>query len=67
MTSTYGVFLDLHVDTGEPHAAGLAPTGKCPHDVPLRTSEPKLRALFDKPAEHGPLLVMVDQCCVKQR
>nr|WP_246868693.1 hypothetical protein [Saccharopolyspora sp. ASAGF58] len=32
------MFLDLDVDTGEPHAAGLAPTGKCLHDVPLPTT-----------------------------
>ena len=30
-------------------------------DAPLPNSEPKLRALFDKLAAHGPLLVVVDQ------
>jgi hypothetical protein len=39
----------------------LDPTGKRLHDGPLPNSEPKLRALFDKLAAHGPLLVVVDQ------
>ena len=32
-----------------------------PDPRPLPSSEPKLRALFDKLATHGPLLVVVDQ------
>ncbi|WP_190814859.1 hypothetical protein [Saccharopolyspora pogona] len=59
MTSTYGMFLDVDVGTGDRHAAGLAPTGKSLHDAPRPTSVPKLRAVFDKLAEHGPLLVVV--------
>ncbi|SDZ59612.1 Transposase, partial [Saccharopolyspora shandongensis] len=61
MTSTYGVFLGLDVGKGEHHAVGLDPAGKRLHDGPLPNSEPKLRAVFDKLAQHGPLLVVVDQ------
>ncbi|WP_029535107.1 hypothetical protein [Saccharopolyspora spinosa] len=61
MNSRYGVFLDLDVGTGEHHAARLVPTGKSLHDAPRPTSEPKLQAVFDKLAEHCPLLVVVDQ------
>ncbi|RKT51654.1 IS110 family transposase [Saccharothrix australiensis] len=61
MTSTFGVFLGLDVGKGEHHAVGLDPAGKRLHDAPLPNSEPKLRALFDKLAVHGPLLVVVDQ------
>jgi transposase len=61
MTSGYQVFLGLDVGKGEHHAVGLDPAGKRLHDAPLPNSEPKLRALFDKLAAHGPLLVVVDQ------
>jgi transposase len=61
MTSSFGVFLGLDVGKGEHHAVGLNPTGKRLHDGPLPNSEPRLRALFDKLATHGPLLVVVDQ------
>ncbi|SFO96566.1 Transposase IS116/IS110/IS902 family protein [Amycolatopsis arida] len=61
MTSGYQVFLGLDVGKGEHHAVGLDPAGKRLHDGPLPNSEPKLRALFDKLAAHGPLLVVVDQ------
>ncbi|MEV0705682.1 IS110 family transposase [Saccharopolyspora sp. NPDC050389] len=61
MPSTYGVFLGLDVGKGEHHAVGLDVAGKRLHDGPLPNSEPKLRALFDKLAAHGPLLVVVDQ------
>ncbi|MEU4745196.1 IS110 family transposase, partial [Actinosynnema sp. NPDC023658] len=61
MTSTFGVFLGLDVGKGEHHAVGLDPAGKRLHDAPLPNSEPRLRALFDKLAAHGPLLVVVDQ------
>ncbi|PPK68446.1 transposase [Actinokineospora auranticolor] len=60
MSSGYGMFLGLDVGKGERHAVGLDPTGKRLHDGPLPNSEPKLRALFDKLAVHGPLVV-VDQ------
>ncbi|WP_027935924.1 IS110 family transposase [Amycolatopsis sp. ATCC 39116] len=61
MTSSYGVFLGLDVGKDAHHAVGLDPEGKRLHDGPLPNSEPKLRALFDKLAQHGPLLVVVDQ------
>ncbi|CAM01828.1 transposase [Saccharopolyspora erythraea NRRL 2338] len=61
MTSSYGVFLGLDVGKGDHHAVGLDPAGKRLHNGPLPNSEPKLRAVFDKLAAHGPLLVVVDQ------
>jgi transposase len=61
MTSDFGVFLGLDVGKGEHHAVGLDPTGKRLHDGPLPNTEPKLRALFDKLAQHGTLLMVVDQ------
>jgi transposase len=61
MTSGLGVFLGLDVGKDAHHAVGLAPDGKRLHDGPLPNSEPKLRALFDKLATHGQLLVVVDQ------
>ncbi|EFL12361.1 transposase [Streptomyces sp. AA4] len=61
MTSGIRVFLGLDVGKGDHHAVGLDPDGKRLHDAPLPNSEPKLRALFDKLAGHGRLLVVVDQ------
>jgi transposase len=61
MSTEYGVFLGLDVGKGNHHAVGLDPTGKRLHDAPLPNNEPKLRAMFDKLAQHGPLLVVVDQ------
>ncbi|WP_336162305.1 IS110 family transposase [Amycolatopsis sp. VC5-11] len=61
MSSDFGVFLGLDVGKDAHHAVGLDPDGKRLHDGPLPNSEPKLRALFDKLAAHGPLLVVVDQ------
>ncbi|WP_410598082.1 IS110 family transposase [Amycolatopsis sp. lyj-23] len=61
MSSSFGVFLGLDVGKSEHHAVGLAPDGKRLHDGPLPNSEAKLRALFDKLARHGTLLVVVDQ------
>lgn len=61
MNTEFGVYLGLDVGKGEHHAVGLDPTGKRLHDGPLPNSEPKLRALFDKLAIHGPVLVVVDQ------
>jgi transposase len=58
---SYTVFLGLDVGKGEHHAVGLDPTGKRLHDAPLPNTEPKLRAMFDKLAAHGPVLVVVDQ------
>jgi transposase len=61
MTRSYGVFLGLDVGKDAHHAVGLDPAGTRLHSGPLPNSEPKLRALFDKLATHGPLLVVVDQ------
>ncbi|HET9137918.1 IS110 family transposase [Actinophytocola sp.] len=61
MRSGYGVFLGLDVGKGAHHAVGLDTSGKRLHDAPLPNTEPKLRAVFDKLAQHGPLLVVVDQ------
>lgn len=60
MSSGFEVFFGLDVSKGEQRAVGLDPAGKRLHDGPLPNNEPKLRALFDKLATHGPLLV-VDQ------
>jgi hypothetical protein len=61
MSSDFGVFLGLDVGKEAHHAVGLDPDGKRLHDGPLPNTEPKLRALFDKLGQHGPLLVVVDQ------
>jgi transposase len=61
VTHSYSVYLGLDVGKGEHHAVGLDPTGKRLHDAPLPNTEPKLRAMFDKLAAHGPVLVVVDQ------
>lgn len=60
MNNEYSVFLGLDVGKTDHHAVGLDPAGKRLHDAPLPNSEPKLRAMFDKLAAHGPLLVVVD-------
>ncbi|MFV2179578.1 IS110 family transposase [Actinomadura sp. LOL_016] len=61
MTSDYAVFLGLDVGKGEHHACALDPAGKRLHDKPLPNDETKLRALFTRLAEHGPVLMVVDQ------
>jgi hypothetical protein len=61
MSSSFSVFLGLDVGKDAHHAVGLDPDGKRLHDGPLPDTEPKLRALFDKLARHGTLLVVVDQ------
>jgi transposase len=61
MNSGFGVFLGLDVGKDAHHAVGLDRDGTRLHDGPLPNSEPKLRALFDKLARHGTLLVVVDQ------
>lgn len=57
----YAVFLGLDVGKEEHHACGLAPDGSRLHDKPLPQDETKLASLFDKLAQHGPVLVVVDQ------
>ena len=61
MSTEYGVFLGLDVGKSDHHAVGLAPDGKRLHDAPLPNTEVRLRALFDKLARHGRILVVVDQ------
>ncbi len=57
----YAVFLGLDVGKGEHHACGLDPAGERVHDQPLPQSEARIRAIFQALAEHGPVLVVVDQ------
>src|SRR5690606_19796371 len=57
----YGVFLGFDVGKGEHHTVALAPDGTRLHDAALPNSEPKLREVFDKLADHGRVLVVVDQ------
>jgi hypothetical protein len=54
---------DLGLDVGkdEHHAVGLAPDGRRLNDAPLPNTEQRLRALFDRLARHGKILVVVDQ------
>ncbi|GLZ02279.1 hypothetical protein Acsp02_95300 [Actinoplanes sp. NBRC 103695] len=61
MSVEYGVFLGLDVGKSDHHAVGLALDGKRLHDAPLPNTEVRLRALFDKLARHGRILVVVDQ------
>lgn len=54
--------LGLDVGKTAHHGHGLTPTGKKVFDKPLPNSQPKLRAVFDKPtAKFGTVLVIVDQ------
>ena len=61
MTSEYSVFLGLDVGRVTTTRSAWTQPGKRPHDESLPNNEPKLRALFDKLATHGPLLVAVVQ------
>lgn len=61
MHGEYSVFLGLDVGKDEHHAVGLAPNGKRLHDAPLPNTEQRLRALFERLARHGKVLVVVDQ------
>jgi transposase len=61
MSSEYAVFLGLDVGKGEHHACALNAAGKRLHDKPLPNDEARLRALFERLAEHGPVLMVVDQ------
>ncbi|MFD8614626.1 IS110 family transposase [Streptomyces sp. NPDC059631] len=57
-----GVFLGLDVGKSTHHGHGLTPAGKKVFDKQLPDSEPKLRAVLDKPAaKFGTVLVIVDQ------
>ncbi|WP_067837389.1 IS110 family transposase [Nocardia lijiangensis] len=61
MTQPYAVFCGVDVGKGEHHAVGLDPNGKRVFDKALPNDESRLRAVFDKLAAHGPLLIVVDQ------
>ena len=57
----YAVFVGLDVGKGEHHATALDPDGTRVHDRPLPQDEEALRSLFTSLAEHGDVLVVVDQ------
>ncbi len=57
----YAVFVGLDVGKGEHHACALDQHGARLHDKPLAQDESKIRDLLDRLAEHGPVLVVVDQ------
>ena len=57
----YAVFVGLDVGKGEHHATALDPDGTRVHDQPLPQDEEALRSLFTSLAEHGDVLVVVDQ------
>ncbi|CCW11850.1 IS110 family transposase [Rhodococcus aetherivorans] len=61
MDPTYAVFCGIDVGKGEHHAVGLDPNGTRLFDKALPNDETKLRTVFARLAEHGPVLVVVDQ------
>jgi transposase len=61
VTHPYAVFCGVDVGKGEHHAVGLDPNGKRLFDKALPNDESRLRAVFDKLAAHGRLLIVVDQ------
>jgi hypothetical protein len=61
MSSSFGMFLGLDVGKRRPSRSRSRPDGKRLHDAPLPNTEPKLRGLFDKLAQHGLLLGVVHQ------
>ncbi|WAL49257.1 IS110 family transposase [Rhodococcus pyridinivorans] len=61
MDPTYAVFCGIDVGKGEHHAVGLDPAGTRLFDKALTNDEAKLRSVFARLAEHGPVLVVVDQ------
>ncbi|GED83213.1 hypothetical protein TNCT6_02980 [Streptomyces sp. 6-11-2] len=61
-TSSVGVFLGLDVGKSTHHGHGLTLAGKKVFDKPLPSSEPKLRAVFEKLAARlGTVLIIVNQ------
>ena len=60
-TVEYAVFCGLDVGKAEHHACALNPAGRKLHDRPLPTDEAALMQVFTTLAEHGPVLVIVDQ------
>ncbi|WP_439847983.1 IS110 family transposase [Nocardia nova] len=61
MAQAYAVFCGVDVGKGEHHAVGLDTGGKRLFDKALPNDEARLRAVFDRLAERGPLLIVVDQ------
>ena len=56
------LYLGIDVGKTEHHATALTAAGTVVHDKTLPQSEPKIRALLEAlRAEHGPVLVVVDQ------
>lgn len=56
------LYLGIDVGETEHHATALTAADTIVHDKPLTQSEPRIRALLDAlQAEHGPVLVGVDQ------
>jgi hypothetical protein len=61
LTQPYAVFCGVDVGKGGHQAVGLDPAGKRLFDKALPNDESRLRAVFDKLAAHGRLLIVVDQ------
>jgi len=61
MTSEYMVFCGLDVGKETHHACALDPSGRRLFDAALPQDEIRLRELFSRLMEHGPVLVVVDQ------
>ncbi len=61
MEPRYAVYCGVDVGKGEHHAVGLKVAGQRLFDKALPNDEAKLRAMFDRLATHGPLLIVVDQ------
>jgi len=61
MTTEYTVFCGLDVGKEAHHACALDPDGRRLFDAPLPQDEGRLRDLFDRLAQRGPVLVVVDQ------
>ncbi|ALE71951.1 transposase [Pseudonocardia sp. EC080625-04] len=59
--SGFAVFCGLDVGKSEHHACALDQRGKRLHDNTLPNNEAALRNVFTGLAEHGPVLVVVDQ------
>lgn len=57
----FAVFCGLDVGKSEHHACALDQRGKRLHDKALPNDEAALRTVFTGLAEHGPVLVVVDQ------
>ena len=61
MDTSFAVFCGIDVGKSEHHAVGLAVDGTRLYDKALPNDEARLRAVFDRLATHGPVLIVVDQ------